>query len=83
MLDVRNKTVECTVRYCDGDEDVHASLGPLVVAAGLSGAQRAATSAQTRKGMAASLSRQAEVLRTLVPVLLSPSGRDLIVKGQA
>ncbi|MDG4822013.1 hypothetical protein O7635_09115 [Asanoa sp. WMMD1127] len=80
-LDVRNKTVDANIRFCEGDVDVHAPLGEVVKAAGLGGAQRAPTSAQTRAGMAASLTKQATALRDVAPLLGGRSGYELLTKA--
>lgn len=71
---MRNKTVDTTIGYDDGRDDLHAPLGSVVVAAKLGGAQRAQTSAQTRQGMVASLTRQAEALREIIPLLVADGG---------
>lgn len=54
-LDIRKRTVETAIFHDDGTQERHCPLGSLVVAAKRGGEQRAQTSAQTRRGMVASL----------------------------
>lgn len=80
-LDVCNRTVETEILYDGGTQERHAPLGSLVVAANRGGAQRAQTSAQTRQGMIASLTRQANILREIMPLLLSGDGYELLERA--
>jgi hypothetical protein len=77
-LNIRNRTVETAVLHDDGTQQRQGALGSLVLAAKRGGEQRAQTSAQTRRGMIASLTRQADALREIMPLLMSAAGYELL-----
>jgi hypothetical protein len=82
VLDTRNRTVDTNVRFHDGVDDLHAPLTQLVVEAGVGRAQLAYGAAQTRRGMIASLDRQAGALRAVLPLLLGKGGYPLMMRAR-
>jgi hypothetical protein len=77
VRDEYNRTVDTYVWHTSDGVERRAPLHVILTRMGLP-AQRAATSAQTRKGMVRSLTRQAEALTAVLPVLLGPGGSNLI-----
>ena len=84
VIDERNNTVDTNIFFDDGNRPrLHVPLYRLLVNTGRP-AQSAADSAQTATGMIRSLTRQAQTLERVLPVLLeAPDGRAFMREAGA
>lgn len=73
-----DKRVDTFMRFNDGQDELTAPLGSLVVKAGLGGLQAVGGNARTRHSMEKSVGMQADALKRVLPVLRGERGRELM-----